>query len=336
MKAIGYREWRPATEPDALIEIDLPRPKPLARDLLVRVEAISVNPVDFKMRKRAAPEPGGVRVLGYDAAGIVEVVGEACRFFKPGDAVFYAGDIRRPGTNAEFHLVDERIVGRKPARLSFAEAAALPLTSITAWELLFDRLDARREGCKGKSLLIIGAAGGVGSILIQLARKLTHLTVIATASRPETKAWCLSLGAHHVIDHLGDLVAQVSALGASPVGYVASLTQTDTHFTAIAELVAPQGRVALIDDPGPIDVRLLKTKSASLHWELMFTRSMFETPDMDAQHHLLNEVSDLVDQGILKTTVGENFGQITAANLIRAHAVLESGKARGKIVLAGY
>jgi NADPH:quinone reductase len=336
MKAIGTREWRPVTDPDALVEVDLPTPEPGPRDLLVRVEALSVNPVDYKMRKRVARAPGEVKVLGYDAAGVVERVGAACTLFKPGDAVFYAGDIRRPGTNSEYHLVDEWLVGRKPASLDFAAAAALPLTSITAWELLFDRLGVARGGGEGASLLVIGGAGGVGSILIQLARHLTRLTVIATASRPETRAWCLDLGAHHVVDHAGDLAAQVAASGAPPVAYVTSLTHTDQHFEAIAALVAPQGKVALIDDPEPIDVRLLKLKSVSLHWELMFTRSMFETPDMQAQHRLLNEVSTLVDAAVLKTTVAEHLGRITAANLIRAHALLESGRARGKVVLAGF
>jgi zinc-binding alcohol dehydrogenase family protein len=336
MKAIGYTEWRPVTDPQALISVELPEPVPSGRDLLVRIEAVSVNPVDFKLRKRAQPAPGEVKVLGFDAAGVVEAVGPDCELFRPGDAVFYAGDIRRPGTNAGFHLVDERIVGQKPATLDFAQAAALPLTSITAWELLFDRLGAVRGGEAGKTLLIIGGAGGVGSILIQLARKLTAFTVVATASRPDTQAWCLELGAHHVIDHTGDLVAQVTALDVPPVTCVAGLTHTDTHFPAIAAIVAPQGKVALIDDPEAIDVRLLKLKSVSLHWELMFTRSMFGTTDMIEQHRLLNEVARLVDTGVLRTTAADHGGAITAENLIKAHALLESGRARGKIVLAGF
>lgn len=341
MKAIGYRVSHPASHPEALIDVDLPMPQAQGRDLLVRVEAVSVNPVDYKVRLRAAPPAGDVKVLGFDAAGTVHAVGPDCTLFRPGDAVFYAGDIRRAGTNAEYHLVDERIVGRKPANLDFADAAALPLTSITAWELLFDRLGVPSvgEGSQGgqdAALLIIGGAGGVGSILIQLARQLTALTVIATASRPDSADWCRELGAHHVVDHSGDLAAQVAALGAPPVTVVAALTQTDQHFPAIAQIVAPQGRVALIDDPGMIDVRLLKQKSVSLHWELMFTRSMFQTPDMIRQHALLNEVASLVEEGRLRTTVRERFGAISARNLLQAHRLLESGASRGKIVLAGF
>jgi len=336
MKAVGYRKSLPVDHPEALIDLDLPRPEPRGRDLLVAVRAVSVNPVDYKVRLRAAPPPGEVKVLGFDAAGIVEEVGPECRLFRPGDAVFYAGDIKRPGTDAEYHLVDERIVGRKPETLDYPAAAALPLTSITAWEMLFDRLGVQRDGGSGASILVIGGAGGVGSILIQLARRLTALTVIATASRPETRDWCLTLGAHHVVDHGTGLVAGIAALDSPPVAYVASLTHTDRHFAAVAEVVAPQGKVALIDDPEPIDVRILKTKSVSLHWEMMFTRSMFQTPDMQAQHELLNEVSALVDAGAIRSTASAAFGTINAANLLRAHALLESGRAKGKVVLAGF
>ena len=280
MKAIGYRTSRPSSDPEALIDLDLPIPHAKGRDLLVKVAAVSVNPVDYKVRLRTEPAVGEVKVLGYDASGTVHSVGPDCTLFRPSDAVFYAGDINRSGTNAEYHLVDERIVGRKPASLTFAEAAALPLTAITAWELLFDRLALPAQGGAGASILITGAAGGVGSILIQLARHLTALTVIATASRPESVESCRSLGAHHVIDHSGDLAAQIDRLGAAPVTYVASLTRTDQHFRSLAEIVAPQGRIALIDDPGLIDIRLLKQKSVSLHWEFMFTRPGMQTPDM--------------------------------------------------------
>ncbi len=336
MKAIGYRASLPSSDPEALVDLDLPMPHATGRDLLVKIEAVSVNPVDYKVRLRAQPPAGEAKVLGYDASGIVHSVGPDCTLFRPGDAVFYAGDISRPGTNAEYHLVDERIVGPKPASLTHAEAAALPLTAITAWELLFDRLGLSAQGGEGASILIVGGAGGVGSILIQLARQLTALTVIATASRPESADWCRSLGAHHVVDHSGDLAAQVSALGAAPVVHVASLTGTDQHFAAIAGIVAPQGRVALIDDPGVIDVRLLKQKSVSLHWEFMFTRSTFQTPDMIRQHELLGEVARLVDAGQLRTTLRERIAPISAANLRRAHGMLESGTARGKIVLEGF
>lgn len=336
MKAVGYRVSHPASHPEALIDVDLPMPQATGRDILVQVEAVSVNPVDTKVRLRATPPAGEVKVLGYDASGTVHSVGPECTLFRPGDAVFYAGDIGRPGTNAEYHLVDERIVGRKPASLDFAEAAALPLTAITAWELLFDRLALSRNGGAGAAILIIGGAGGVGSILIQLARQLTALTVIATASRADSAEWCRNLGAHHVVNHAEDIAAQIDKLGAPPVFYVAALTHTDQHFAEIARIIAPQGRIALIDDPGLIDVRLLKQKSASLHWEFMFTKSMFQTPDMISQHDLLSEVAALVDEGLLRTTLHERLAPISAANLLRAHQLLESGASRGKVVLAGF
>lgn len=337
MKAIAYRQPGAIDRDDALIDIELPRPVPQGRDLLVEVQAVSVNPVDTKVRKSAAPEPGTVRVLGFDAVGIVREVGPEATLFKVGDAVWYAGAIDRPGSNSEFQLVDERIVGRKPASLSATDAAALPLTAITAWELLFDRLQVPRNGGMPASLLVVGAAGGVGSILVQLARQLTGLTVIGTASRAETRDWVQQMGAHHVIDHRQPLAAQVAALDAPPVAYVASLTHTEQHFAQIVELLAPQGKLALIDDPAEaIDIRLLKRKSLSLHWELMFTRALFQTADMQAQHALLNEVAALVDQGRLRSTVQQRLGAINAANLRQAHRLIEGGSSIGKIVLAGF
>ena len=337
MRAVGYHVSHPIDHPESLLDLDLPRPVPAGRDLLVAVKAVSVNPVDTKMRLRAQGENGQPRVLGWDAAGVVEAVGPDVTLFAPGDAVWYAGSIARSGTNAEFHLVDERIVGAKPASLSFAQAAALPLTAITAWELLFDRLGVpTRKNAGAGTLLIVGGAGGVGSILIQLARRLTGLTVVATASRPETRSWCLELGAHHVIDHREAFAPQLAAAGIQAVQYVASLTATDRHFAQCVELLAPQGRFGLIDDPGPLDVALLKRKSLSLHWELMFTRAIFGTPDMIEQHRLLTEVARLVDDGLVRTTLAETFGPVNAANLKRAHALLESGKARGKVVLEGF
>jgi zinc-binding alcohol dehydrogenase family protein len=337
MKAVGYRRSLPIDAPDALLDLDLPRPVATGRDVLVRIAAVSVNPVDTKVRRRAEPAEGEVRVLGWDAAGTVEAAGPGCTLFEPGDRVFYAGTIDRPGTDAEYHLVDERLVGPQPRSLSNAEAAALPLTALTAWESLFDRLDIRRPvPGAAHAVLIIGGAGGVGSIAIQLAKALTDLTVIATASRPETQAWVRALGADHVIDHTKPLAGEIAALGLGAPGVVFSTTQTDRHFEQIAELIAPQGRFGLIDDPGPIDVRLLKRKSVSLHWELMYTRSIFETADMIEQHRILAEVARLVDAGTLRTTLGENFGPCTAANLKRAHALIESGKAKGKIVLEGF
>lgn len=336
MKAVGYRKSLPVSDPDALLDVTLPEPVPGERDLLVRVNAISVNPVDTKVRKRAAPPEGGVKVLGWDASGVVEAVGAKVSLFKPGDRVWYAGDITRQGSNAEQQVVDERIVGRAPKSLGFAEAAALPLTAITAWELLFDRLEVK-EGQKDGALLVVGAAGGVGSILVQIARQLTGLTVIGTASRPETQAWVRDLGAHHVIDHTKPLSEELQRAGVASVTHVASLTQTHLHYAEIIKALAPQGRLGLIDDPAePLDVMQLKGKSLSLRWESMFTRSMFQTPDMQAQHTLLNRVAELVDAQKLRTTLGDRFGIVNAENLKAAHAFIESGKARGKVVLEGF
>jgi zinc-binding alcohol dehydrogenase family protein len=336
MRAVGYKASGPIDRSDALIDIEIPRPEPRGRDILVEVKAISVNPVDTKMRVRAQPPEGQHAILGWDAAGIVAAVGPGVRRFKPGDAVFYAGDLTRPGANAEFHLVDERIVGRKPTSLGWAEAAALPLTAITAWETLFDRLDVRRPVPGASSILIIGGAGGVGSIAVQLARKLTDLTVIATASRPETRAWVQDLGADVVLDHSRPLADEFARAGLAAPGFVFSTTHTDKHLDEIVKLIAPQGRFALIDDPEALDILAFKRKSVSVHWELMFTRSMFSTDDIDQQGALLDKVSNLVDAGTIRTTLAEHYGRINAENLKRAHALLESNRARGKIVLEGF
>lgn len=337
MKAVAYHQSLPIDHAEALLDVELPAPTPGPRDLLVEVRAISVNPVDTKIRQRVSPEAGQAKVLGWDVAGVVVEVGAEVKQFRPGDNVFYAGAIDRAGGNSELHVVDERIVGRMPGALDFARAAALPLTAITAWELLFERLGGREgKGDDGQSLLIIGAAGGVGSILVQLARQLTGLTVIGTASRSETQDWVRELGAHHVIDHSQPLQPQLKALGIDQVSMVASLTHTDQHLDQLIEALAPQGKLALIDDPAQLDVTKLKRKSLSLHWEFMYTRSLFQTDDMIEQHRLLNRVSQLIDDGVLKTTLGEHFGRIDAANLRRAHTLLESGKARGKIVLEGF
>lgn len=334
MKAIGYIASLPIAEERSLFDFETATPTPGPHDLLVRVEAVSVNPVDTKVRMRRQGTSEAPVILGWDAAGIVEAVGSAVSLFKPGDAVFYAGDLTRPGTNAQFHLVDERIVGPKPATLGFAEAAALPLTAITAWEALFDRLQVPKTGA-GK-LLIVGAAGGVGSLAVQFARVLTDATVIGTASRAKSRAWLEGLGAHAVIDHSKPLSEELTAAGLGEVDYAFSLNATDKHWAEIIKAVRPQGRIGLIDDPASLDVMPLKPKSLSLHWELMFTRSMFGTPDMKAQHDLLAEVSRLVDAGKVRTTLGANFGTINAANLKRAHAALESGRSIGKIVLEGW
>jgi len=335
MKAVAYRQALPITAADALLDLTLPDPVAAGRELLVRVHAVSVNPVDTKVRHNATPPEGQVRVLGFDAAGVVEAVGEQVSLFKPGDRVYYAGALNQRGSNAELQCVDERLVGRMPASLNFAQAAALPLTSITAWELLFDRFGVTPETTG--SLLIVGAAGGVGSILTQLARQLTKLTVIGSASRDSTQAWVRELGAHHVVDHRQPLAAELKRIGVGQVTHVASLTHTEAHYAQIAESLAPQGRLALIDDlTAPLDVRLLKSKSVSLHWEFMFTRSMFETPDMGAQGALLNRVAELVDAGRLRSTLGEHFGRINAANLKRAHAAVETASTQGKTVLEGF
>lgn len=336
MRAIGYRNSLPIDDPDSLVDVDLPKPEPRGRDLMVEVRAVSVNPVDTKVRKRAQPEPGAWKVLGWDAAGVVAAVGPEASLFKPGDEVFYAGELDRPGTNAEFHLVDERLVGRKPISLDWAQAAALPLTALTAWETLFDRLDVRKPvPGASPSILIVGGAGGVGSIAIQLVRRLTDLMVIATASRPETQEWVRSLGAHHVIDHRHSLAEGIKHIGDAPA-FVFSTTNTDQHLAGIVELIAPQGRFALIDDPAAADINPFKRKSVSVHWEFMFTRSMFQTADMEVQHTILNEVSRLVDAGELRTTLAETLKPISAANLKKAHALIESGRAKGKIVLEGF
>jgi len=337
MKAVGYRKSLPIDDASSLVDFETAKPEPKGRDIRVAVKAISANPVDYKVRKRAAPPEGETKILGYDAAGIVDAVGPDVSLFKPGDEVFYAGSILRQGTNSEFHLVDERIVGAKPKTLSFAQAAALPLTSITAWELLFDRLGVALDmSFDPRTLLIIGGAGGVGSILIQLARHLTGLTIVATASRPESQKWCLDLGAHAVIDHGQPMKEQIEKLKLPPVALIASLTNTEQHYKALADIIAPQGKYGLIDDPGEFNVSVFKAKAVSIHWEAMFTRSSFQTPDMDEQHHLLDAVADLIDNGVLRTTLDQTFGTINAANLKRAHALLESGKSRGKIVLEGW
>lgn len=338
MKAIGYKIPQAIDHAGSLLDIELPEPVATGRDLLVEVKAVSVNPVDTKVRSSAKPAEGqDYKVLGWDASGIVKAVGPDVTLFRPGDRVWYAGSIARPGTNAELHLVDERIVGNAPKSLDFAQAAALPLTAITAWEMLFDRLGiAPGKQPSNKTLLIIGASGGVGSILTQLAARLTSLTVIGTASRPETQAWVKGLGAHHVIDHSQPIAAELKRIGFPVVDYIVSLTNTDEHLAQIVEAIAPQGKFGLIDDPSSLDATVFKRKAVSIHWEFMFTRSLFGTDDMIGQHHLLNEMADLVDAGLIRTTLAERFGSINAANLKRAHALIESSKARGKVVLDGW
>lgn len=345
MKAVGYTESLPINNPNALQDVELPQPVAEGRDLLVRVRAIGVNPVDFKVRQRAAPEPGEYKVLGWDAVGEVVATGEGVSLFKPGDQVYYAGDVTRQGSNAEFQVVDERIVGRKPASLNDSEAAALPLTTITAWEMLFDHLGLERQTAgeitpTNDVILVVGAAGGVGSILIQLAKKLTGATVVATASRPESRQWVESLGADYVVNHRESLQAQIQQLVSegkiASITHVASLNTTDQYFDDYVAVLKPFGRIAMIDDPDSLDVMKIKPKSLSLHIEFMFARSMHNADDMQVQHDLLEKVASLVDQGHIRTTAGKNLGVINADNLRAAHTELEAGTAVGKIVLEGF
>lgn len=337
MKAIGYKQAGPITAPDALVEFEEETPHVGVRDLLVEVRGISVNPVDVKVRAipELGPEKGQTKILGYDAAGIVREVGSDVSKFKVGDEVFYAGEFTRPGTNSELHAVNERIVGKKPSSLGFAEAAGFPLTSITAWEILFDSFGLKEGEGKGENLLIIGAAGGVGSILIQLAKKLTGLTVIATASRPDTVEWVVKMGADHVINHREPIAEQVKALGLEP-RYVASLNGTEGHFPAIVELIKPRGHITLIDDPQSLDINSIKLKALSFSWEFMFARSMFQTEDIEKQHELLNRVSELIDDGTLVSTVTNNLGKVSAKTIKEAHVQQESGRVIGKNVLDGF
>ncbi|NNJ69046.1 MAG: zinc-binding alcohol dehydrogenase family protein [Boseongicola sp.] len=337
MKAIGYKTAGDLAREDSLIDLTLDKPTATGRDLLVKVQAVSVNPVDYKIRQTRPPEGDAPAILGWDAVGEVVEVGDAASMFEVGDLVWYAGAINRSGTNAEYHLVDERIVGKAPKSVGKAAAASLPLTALTAYEMLFDRLRvADPVPDAASAVVIIGGSGGVGSIAIQLLRAKTDMTVIATASRPETKDWVKSLGAHHVIDHTKPLAEQIDALGIGQPGYVFSTTHTHQYIEQIAEFIAPQGRFGLIDDPVELNIMPFKAKAISTHWELMFTRSLFETGDITRQHDILNEVSDLLDAGKIQSTATETLGKIDAATLKKAHAILESNKAKGKLVLEGF
>ncbi|MBD2705017.1 zinc-binding alcohol dehydrogenase family protein [Spirosoma sp. BT702] len=335
MKAIGFKTSLPISEPESFIEFETPTPQPTGRDLLVKIKAISVNPVDFKIRQNSAkdtvlPEP---KIIGWDAAGVVEAVGKEVSLFKPGDEVYYAGDLTRSGTNAEYQLIDERIVGRKPTTLNEAESASMPLTVLTAWEILFDRLRISADKDSGKSILMIGGAGGVGSIAIQLAKKLAHLKVIATASRPETQEWCKSLGADVVISHQ-NLVENVRAAGFKEVDFILDFVDINGYWDAIAELIKPQGHIASITGSSvPLALNKLKNKSVTFSWEFMYTRSMFQTDDMIQQHNILSTVAKLLDDGTLKTTLNKTIIGFTVENLKEAHRLQESGKTIGKTVI---
>jgi NADPH:quinone reductase len=337
MRAVAFEKPLPITDQNAFIDIDLPVPQPQGRQLLVEVKAVSVNPVDVKIRASRTPQGGKPEVIGWDAAGIVRAVGADAALFNPGDRVYYAGSIDRPGSNSEFQLVDERIVGHMPQSLDFPAAAALPLTAITAYEGLFDRLRINDPvGGAANAIVIIGGAGGVGSIAIQLVRALSNVTVIATASRPETAEWAKALGAHHVIDHSRPMAAQVQDLQIGAPGFVFSTNGTGAHTPEIADLIAPQGRLGLIDNEGSFDIIPFMRKSLSVHWELMFTRPLFDTVDIEKQHALLNHVAELVDAGKIRSTLTQIVGPINAENLKRAHAMIETGKTKGKLVLAGF
>ncbi len=337
MKAVGYKSIGPIHRTDALIDFEAEKPTATGHDLLVQVQAVSVNPVDTKIRQRRAPEGDTPAILGWDAAGEVVAVGEHVTRFKVGDKVWYAGAINRPGTNSEYHLVDERIVGHAPTSVDTASAAALPLTTLTAYEMLFDRIGVTRTVTgAANAIVIIGGAGGVGSIAIQLLKALTDTVVIATASRPETQDWVKELGADHVVDHSKPLPEQIEALGIGAPAFVFSTNHSDSYVSQIAEFIAPQGRFGLIDDPENFDIMPFKQKSVSIHWEFMYTRSLFTTGDIARQGDILNDVAGLIDSGKVKSTATETFGTITAANVTRTHALLESGKAKGKIVLEGF
>ncbi|EYF08918.1 zinc-binding alcohol dehydrogenase family protein [Chondromyces apiculatus] len=337
MKAVALTRYLPIDDPESLLDVTLPDPTPTGRDLLVRVRAVAVNPVDTKVRSpkdKIEPSP---RVLGWDAAGVVEAVGPDVTLFKAGDEVYYAGDITRPGCNSELHLIDERIVGKKPRSLGWAEAAAFPLTTLTAWECFHDRLGIDPAGAHaGRSLLIIGGGGGVGSIGIQIA-KLWGLQVIATASRPESQAWCRELGADHVIDHRKPLTEELSALGIKTVDYIANFVDTAAYWDTMADLIRPQGRiVSIVETKTPVNVTRLQGKSAGFIFEMMFTRAMFRTDDMQEQHAILDAVADHIDAGRIRGTLRDKLGTINAENLRRAHAQLESGHTAGKIALEGW
>ncbi|KPW02635.1 MULTISPECIES: zinc-binding alcohol dehydrogenase family protein [unclassified Pseudoalteromonas] len=335
MKAIGYQKSLPIENELSLQDIELETPTAHGHDILVEVKAVSVNPVDFKIRQAMPAAEGEYKVIGWDATGVVKSVGENVSLFKPGEKVWYAGDITRSGSNAQFQLVDERIVGHMPSSLSYGEAAALPLTSITAWELLFDRLNVAKND-DSKSILVIGAAGGVGSIMVQLLKQRTKLNIIASASRAETISWLEDLGADTIVNHRNPLSEEFAAKNLSEVDYVVSLNNTEQHLPEIEKVVKPQGQFALIDDPETLNIVPFKNKSVSVHWELMFTRSLFKTDDMQEQHVILNNVATMIDQGQIKTTVGEHLGKINAANLRKAHQHLESQTAKGKVVLEGF
>ena len=337
MRGVGLYQHLPIEKPDSLLDLDLPKPEPAGHDLLVRIESVSVNPVDTKVRAPGKPARTTPLVLGWDAAGVVDAIGAAVAMFKPGDKVFYAGDITRPGSNSEFHLVDERIVGHRPRSLSAEAAAAFPLVSITAYEALFDRLGVNPDGrSRGRTLLVIAGAGGVGSMTIQLA-KMAGLTVLATASRPESIEWVKHLGADHVLDHRRPLRPQLESAGYKTVHYILNCADTDAYWDAMADAIVPQGKICtIVENKGPLDQQVMKLKSVTHVWELMFTRSKYQTEDMVEQHKLLERIAGWIDGGMIKGILREKLEPINAANLKKAHAKLQSGTMIGKLALKGW
>ena len=340
MKAIGIYKSLPVEDPESLVEVEIPSPEPSGRDLLVQVRAVALNPVDVKVRQQLAEEYTEPRILGWDAAGVVEAVGDEVSLFQVGDAVYYAGDLIRPGCNSQYHLVDERIVGKKPTSLSFEEAAAMPLTTLTAWEALFDRLGVKRSATENsdQSVLIIGGAGGVGSIAIQLAKKLAGLRVIATASRDESAKWCREMGADQIINHHQPFSDEFERVGLDEVDYILCFNSTEHHIQNMADTIKAQGKICTIvetENDQPVNINVFQRKSVALMWELMFTRPMYQTPDMQEQHNILNKAARLLDEGVLRTTMTEQYGSLTTENLRKAHARLETGSMIGKLVLGG-
>ena len=337
MRAVGLYRYLPITDPESLVDLEIPKPEATGRDLLVRIEALSVNPVDTKVRAPGKPDRQTPLVLGWDAAGVVESVGQAVTLFRPGDSVYYAGDISRPGSNSQYQLVDERIVGRRPRSLAAEESAALPLVAITAYEALQDRLGIDFEGgSKSSTLLIIGGAGGVGSMAIQLG-KIAGLSVLATASRPESIAWARQLGADEVLDHRQPLSPQLERVGFREINFILNCADTDGYWDTMAELIAPQGKICtIVENKGPLQQQALKLKSITHVWEFMFTRAKYQTMDMIEQHRLLNRVADWIDRGLLKGILRETLQPVNAENLKKAHAKLESGTMIGKLALKGW
>jgi len=335
MKAIGFKTSLSIEKEDSFIEFETSKPVPGAHDLLVKIDAVSVNPVDFKIRQNSAKDTllETPKIIGWDAVGIVEAIGDKVSLFKVGDEIYYAGDLNKQGSNAEYQIIDERIVGHKPKSISIEQAAAIPLTGLTAWEILFDRIRIDPEKDKGKTILIIGGAGGVGSIAIQLAKKIVGLTVIATASRPESIEWCKEQGADFVVNHR-NLIEEVRNAGFQNVDFILDFVDVNQYWDAFVELIKPQGHIGSISDPvDNVNLRQLKGKSASFHWELMFTRSMFQTEDMIEQHHILNKLANLLDNGTIHSTLKTTLNGLTVANFKEAHQLLESGKTIGKIAI---